>query len=608
MASLRPAPKDPRANAAYRRAILARAADDDAFREEVWIRASRDIIWFTDTFAWTYSPKDYPDAPNRPFILYDGYQEDAVLKLDGSIGVNDVLIEKSRDMGASWLNLLVFYHRWHFKPRQSFLIGSRKEEYVDKTGDPKTLFWKLDFLYNNLPGWLQPNRRRNDLHMENLDNGSTIDGESTNSDFATGDRRTAVLLDEFAKVHENGHSILRATRDVTKCRIFNSTPEGAAGAFYDTKLKLEATHPGRILRLHWSLHPEKAAGLYSTTTRQEGGQIEVIDKTYPFPTGYNFIADGKLRSPWYDNECDRAASQQEIAQELDIDYAASGWQYFDQPKLDKVAAKYVRNPIMRGELIFDNTSRSRRKPELLESAGGRLMLWMVLDENYRVPVVPGDEFVIGADTSMGKGGDMSSNSVASVGNRRTGEKVAQFTTNQMSPQDFCIYTIALCHFFHNAYLIWEDNGPGGEFTKQVIETGYRNVFYRVNDEKSYVPDRTKRMGWWSDKTTKRILLSDYFKALIGGTFINRCAEALKECGEYVHGANGEIYHARSKSSIDPTASGENHGDMVIADALVNRGFVDVAVVEDQDEPEPSPHSFLGRRLEAERLRQRASQY
>ena len=99
------------------------------------------------------------------------------------------------------------------------------------------------------------------------------------------------------------------------------------------------------------------------------------------------------------------------------------------------------------------------------------------------------------------GGDESSNSVASVANRRTGEKVAEFTTSQMSPTEFARHVVALCRWFHGAFLIWEDNGPGGEFGKEVRDLGYRNVFYREG-EKSFDRKKTGTAGWWSGKEEK----------------------------------------------------------------------------------------------------------
>ena len=80
-----PAPTNPKANAAYRRAILKRAATDKEFQRECWVRASRDFFWWCNTFAWTYDPKSHPSCPNRPFVLYE-YQMVAAGKVFSASG------------------------------------------------------------------------------------------------------------------------------------------------------------------------------------------------------------------------------------------------------------------------------------------------------------------------------------------------------------------------------------------------------------------------------------------------------------------------------------------------------------------------------------------
>lgn len=602
--SSKPAPKGLRENLRYRRKILERAAGDRAFQQEIWLRCKLDPVWYTDVFGWTYSPKDYPEAPNRPFILYD-YQEEALERILAAMGKHDLLLEKSRDMGATWLALVAIEHRWHFYTRQSFLLGSRKEELVDKSGDSKSLFWKIDYLLENQPGWLRPNVNRIKLHLHNEDNNSAIDGESTNDDFARGDRRTLIFPDEFPAV-ENGYSILKATRDATNCRLFNGTPQGAAGAYYDTRRKMEKSNPDRIIRLHWSLHPEKRRGLYRLLP--DGG-YEIIDRDYEFPPDYKFTDVSyprfTLRSIWFNEQCERAASEQEIAQELEIDYAASGWQFFDPKKIEAIEDRCARPPSHVGELIFDGDGNHA---EWMDQEGGRLQLWF--SHFWTIPELVGTaparrEFVVSADVATGKGGEMSSNSVLSIADKSTGEKVGQFTSNRIAPQELAVYAVALCRWLNEAFFIWEENGPGGEVTTKVKELGYRNVFYR-EDETSFIRKKTRKPGWSSTKETKRLLLSNYFKALLEGTFTNYCREAIRECGEYVHHPNGSIIHARSTGHEDPTASGENHGDMVIADALANRGLADTPASETSAESEVSPHSFLGRRLEAVREQARTA--
>lgn len=586
-----PAPKDRIENARYRRSILEHARGDVEFQRECWIRASRDVVWWIDTFCYTYSPKDYPEAPHRAFILYP-YQEEAVHRVQEAFGRHDLLIEKSRDMGATWIVMAAIDHAAIFRRGQSFLLGSRKQELVDKPGDPKSLFWKLDYLNDNLPGWMRPNLDRTSLHCHFKNTNSTIDGESTNDDFARGDRRTAIPLDEFPAV-DNGHQILAATRDATNCRIFIGTPQGASGAYYDTRVKMQDANPERILTLHWTLHPEKSAGLYTTVEEKEGGELLILDPEFPFPPDYPFIRDGRKRSPWYDEQERRAATKQELAQEVDIDYAASGWQYFDAKMLANIKKETARAPLHSGELVLNP---DWRKPGWISQPGARLQLWFHPDDQGRVPGA-WDDCVIGCDVATGKGGEMSSNSVASVARKSTGEKIAQFTTNQMSPSDFCHAVLGMCTWFNQAHLIWEENGPGGEFTKQVKERGYRDVYYRNDNELKFNSRKTRKPGWWSNKETKKILLAEYRNALFAGKFVNHSEEALDECGQYVMNPNETVEHNRSKKTSDVMSLGENHGDMVIADALCWLAISETTRSGEEEamEMEPPPGSFAARR-------------
>jgi phage terminase large subunit len=261
------APKDLTQNLAKRRWFLDRCKDDKAAQLDCWKMCARDPLFFANLFAWTYDPRLTPKPTRVPFITWP-FQDDALMQLLDAIGSYNLRVTKSRDMGVSWMVLLAFFWLWLFKPGQSFLLGSRKEEYVEKRGDTKTLMWKLDFLYDALPPWMKPRQLRNKLSFHNLENGSTIDGESTNENFARGDRRTAIMLDEFAAV-ENQRQVLAAVYDATNSAIAVSTHQGTATEFYNL--------PWPTLELHWSLHPRKAAGLY---TVRDGGQVDLVDVEY----------------------------------------------------------------------------------------------------------------------------------------------------------------------------------------------------------------------------------------------------------------------------------------------------------------------------------------
>jgi hypothetical protein len=163
-----------------------------------------------------------------------------------------------------------------------------------------------------------------------------------------------------------------------------------------------------------------------------------------------------------------------------------------------------------------------------------------------------------------------------------------------------------------AFVIWEVNGPGQEFGKRIVNDGFRNIYMREAESALY-RKKTEKAGWYSTSETKRVLLSDYKTAVMHRQFWNPCKQALEECGEYVHRPSGVIEHSRCRGITDPTATGENHGDMVIADALAFKAVKDRggAVVKGEGDGkvmESPPGSFGWRRREYERSLQRTDKY
>ncbi len=573
-------PKDFEANLAWREKVLREAAEDPEAARELWIMCSRDILFFINTFVWTYDPYRHVNEPVRPFISYR-FQDDAILQINDAIeNGNNIVIQKSRDMGATWLSLLVFFWRWLFKRNQNFLLASRNESYVDQTNNEKGLFQKLDFILEHLPGWLKPNLNRTAKQLTNKDNRSKIDGESATGDLGRGDRRTAMLWDEVAAWDRaDGFRAMSSTSATTRCKIINSTPQGIGDAYHT----MATTYPVQ-LRMHWSQHPEKNRGLYSS----KQNKLEIIDKEYVFPDGYDFICDGKLRSPYYDDFCITLPIPSLVAQEQDIDFGGSGSQFYDQAMLAHVKSEYCRPACFVGDLPYDSLAQPIG---LFTSSRGALRMWVAIDDEKRV--LKGRKFSIGVDISAGTG---ASRSVISIADTQTGEKVAEFASNTVRPEELARQAVALARLFNEAFLIWEANGPGRQFGAVVLELGYRNIYYR-EDEAKFPAKRSQVPGWWSTPQTKRVLLMDYGIALAKSTFINRSAEAIAECAEIVYMTDGTIGHARSVASLDPSGGGENHGDAVIADALCSKGTKLRPFEAEKPSDTPPMGSFLWRRKE-----------
>ncbi len=562
-------PKDPAQNLKFREEMVQMGSTDKKAAEELYIMCSRDMLFYINTFCWTYDPR--VGDGTLPFITYD-FQNESFGELHDCIGKRDIVIKKSRDMGASWMLLTVFEYMWHFRPSQSFLLVSRNEDYVDKPGNPKSLFWKIDFIHKYLPGWLKPRLTRTKLRLTNEDNGSTIDGESTTGDVARGDRRTAIGLDEFAAFDiDAGYRALASTRDATRCRIFNSTPSGTNNAFYD----LATSDTISQITLHWTRHPIKAAGQYKDS-------------------------QGKTRSPWYDEECKRCANPQEIAQELDIDFAGSDYQFFDVIMLDKLMQDTARKPMTIGELKFNAVNASVEGFDQMPK--GNLRLWVNPDAQGNLP--KDRKYAIGADIAAGTG---SSNSVLSVGDCRTGEKVAELVTPNLRPDQLATYAVALGRWFcgseDEATMIWEAPGPGRNFGDRVMELGYRNIWRK----KSIDGKVNKIPGWWPTKDEKRSLYSEYRTALSTNKFINRSIDALRECKEIIFAATGWITHSRSLRTVDPSGARENHGDRPTADALLWLGMQKTGPVKMPQVGVPDG-SLLWRRQEYEEKKRKALEW
>jgi len=548
---------------------MARAAKDEAFQQTLWDICKHDLLFYINCFVWTYDPRRKPGQKRIPFVTWP-FQEEAALVINECIGSEDLVIEKSRDMGASWLVLIVFEWRWHFFPMESFLLVSRKEELVDKTEDPKCLMWKIDFIHKHQPGWLLPRMNRQKLHLANLSNGSTIDGESTTGDVGRGDRRGAILLDEFAAV-ENGPAVLAATGDTSPCRISASTPKGTGNAFYS---EVERANSGkkRKLRFHWTAHPLKVRGLY-------------------------YDEHGKPRSKWYDRECERRSHPMEIKQEVDIDYLGSNYQFFDQNQLDECERRDCCPAYVVGELDYSTDTLESAK--FLERTDGAFKLWFWPDEHGKPPE---SEYVVAADIATGTG---ASNSCLTVLDKKTGEKVLAYACSKIRPEAFAALAVAVCKWFstreHSPFLIWEATGPGRNFGDRVVELGYDNIYYRRN-EQSISRKMSDVPGWWPTPDNKRACLGKYREALGNGSFINRDLDAIREAREYVYVPGSDtVEHARQTNTLDPSGARANHGDRVIADALAEKGREESGKIRvSQDQHEPPEGTFAYRRKHAGR--------
>lgn len=565
-------PKDPEENLKWRKRLRDDALANPTVREQIRQACAQSFIFWVNAFGYTYHQKWVNeegievsvtgDAAHVPFITWK-IQDDAALSIISCIERGeDILLDKSRDMGASWLVIAVFQWMFQFRNNSTFLEVSRKEMYVDQRGNMDSLMEKHRYMLRMQPVWLRPRQvRDNTLLLENKDNGSVIIGESTNDDVGQGGRKTAILLDEFARVR-NGEEIDLATADTAACRIFNSTVNGPATwytrIYRDMK---EGTRKGLIITLPWEAHPAKSAGL------------TVID----VPISVRSPLGKKAVSKWYIHE-QQTRSVRDLAQNVDRDHGKSGDAFFDSQEIEAHRLAFQAEPSLVGNIVWeDELNEDEKKSIILSNEHESITL---LRDGFRhswkfwVPLVNGrpdqtHSYVFGVDIAMGTG---SSNSVISVFDNDTGQKVAEFADSFTSPEDLAWQVSMAGVWFGGAsgkpFLIWETNGPGSIFGKKIIFIGYTPIYY-AEVEGRRAQKTTDRYGWNSNAVRKEVLLGFYRDALKNGRYINPSKESLDEAVSYVYSETGLLVPSLAKSELGGAAA--THGDRVIADALCEEG-------------------------------------
>lgn len=250
--------------------------------------------FFIENFAYSFDPRPEHAPHHLPFIKFE-YQDAAIAWLIDHIdNSKDGLIEKSRDMGVSWIVFVwVPLWMWLFRDGVNILVGSYKERLVDdRTKD--SLFGMMDYGLAGLPKWILPkgfneNKHRTQMKLVNPANNNLISGETMTSEFGRGMRKTAILFDELG-TWDYAKDGWESAGDSTSCRIANSTPKGMN--FY-AKLRRSGMD---VLTLHWTQHPLKDKEWYEfeKIRRTEEEIAQELD------ISYNKSLEGRVYNEWND--------------------------------------------------------------------------------------------------------------------------------------------------------------------------------------------------------------------------------------------------------------------------------------------------------------------
>lgn len=218
----------------------------------------------------TFDPRHAADPEKlatMPFVLFPRQRELVEFLVQLVLEQAPGLIEKARDVGATYVAVGVSVWLWRFQPGAAIGWGSRKKDLVDQLGDPKSIFEKIRQAIKGLPREFWPKGFTEDhmtlMRVINPDNGSSIVGE-IGDDIGRGGRTLVYFKDESAH-YERPESIEAALSANTNVQVDISSVNGLGNVFHRKRENGEVWEPGNpmvknranVFIFRWQDHPSK---------------------------------------------------------------------------------------------------------------------------------------------------------------------------------------------------------------------------------------------------------------------------------------------------------------------------------------------------------------
>ena len=364
-----------------------------------YVRCAKDPIHFMKKYC-------YIQHPQRGRILFHLYPfQETSLK---HFQENDYsIILKSRQLGIS--TLAAGYSLW--------LMVFHKDKNVltlaTTQATARNLVSKVQFMYENLPSWLQPGYQEKNKLSLRLTNGSKITAKSSNADAARSEAVSLLLIDEAAFIDNIGETWASAQQTLATGggAIVLSTPYGTGNWFHKTWVAAETGENDFLpIKLPWYVHPER-------------------DQT------------------WRDSQDAQLGDPRLAAQECDCDFSTSG------------------DTVIYGELLEFYEQTYRR--DALERRGVDKSLWIWEHVDYS------RNYMIVADVARGDGKDFSTFHIIDIENCK---QVGEYR-GQLPPKEFAHLLVGIATEYNNALLVVENANIGWSTIETIQERGYANLYH-----------------------------------------------------------------------------------------------------------------------------------
>lgn len=264
---------------AFRELTRRKCKKDKDLQRIEWNLCERDPAYWLTMYGVIFEPRSIAGNPPAwfPWVPF-AFQVRMIrwiqhVMAQTTYGRGDGIVEKSRDMGASWMFCAYMSHQWLFAPVFIGGIVSRNAAAVDQTNDSDSLFFKVRALLGilsqvpeelRLPSWMIPQGMSEDLttkaHIAHPSKTCIIQGETTTGLSGVGGRATMRLNDEAARFEQfdeawgnqgavTTHRFAVSSAD-NRAILFRTLAELGRDGLNDPEMEAPS-----YLRLDWWIHP-----------------------------------------------------------------------------------------------------------------------------------------------------------------------------------------------------------------------------------------------------------------------------------------------------------------------------------------------------------------
>ena len=369
-----------------------------------YLKCAQDPVHFMKKYCYI----QHPQRGRIQFNLYP-FQE-KVLNLFKEHDYTTIL--KSRQLGISTLTagyslwLMVFH-----KDKNILALATTQ-------ATARNLVTKVQFMWENLPSWLQVSSVENNKLSLRLENGSKIQAKSSNSDSARSEAVSLLIVDEAAFIDNIAETWASAQQTLATGggAIVLSTPYGTGNWFHQTWVKAEAGENDFLpIKLPWYVHPER-------------------------------------NQTWRDRQDELLGDPRLAAQECDCDFSTSGDVVFYNEYLEYFEKSFIKDP--------------------LERRGADQNLWIWESPDYT------RDYMVVADVARGDGRDYSTFHILDIENNvQVGEYKGQIGT-----KEFGHLLVGIATEYNEALLVIENANIGWATIQVAIDRHYTNLYYSPRTE------------------------------------------------------------------------------------------------------------------------------